>query len=368
MRIALTEIRRRPWRFLRAGAALVFLVLLLLSLGGLTDGLTLNANAALRAQKGDLVVFGADTKLSFIRSRLDPATVQAVRGVGGATEVADFAVALVGSKAEDTSATIPAAVLGTDGAVRGIDRPPGPGDAVVDSSYRDDHGMKVGDTLTLGPAALPVKVVGFVDDTKFLYQAGVWVSPETWRKVVASYRPDAVLTADEAQALVVTAADGSPGAVAALAERIDKATGGATETVTLSEAGLALPGVSQQASTFKGIIGITFLVVGLVVAMFFILLTIEHLPLYGVLKAVGASNGQVATGVVTQAVVVAVSSFAGGLLLALLVGRLLSSTTPFALQTSRMVSVGVGVVVVSVLGSLVSLRRVVKVDPVSVIG
>jgi putative ABC transport system permease protein len=132
--------------------------------------------------------------------------------------------------------------------------------------------------------------------------------------------------------------------------------------------GLALPGVSQPASTFKGIIGITFLVVGLVVAMFFILLTIEHLPLYGVLKAVGASNGQVATGVVTQAVVVAVSSFAGGLLLALLVGRRLSSTTPFALQASRMVSVGVGVVVVSVLGSLVSLRRVVKVDPVSVIG
>jgi putative ABC transport system permease protein len=110
VRIALTEIRRRPGRFLRAGAALVFLVLLLLSLGGLTDGLTLNANAALRAQKGDLVVFGADTKLSFIRSRLTPATVQAVRGVGGATEVADFAVALVGSKAEDTSATIPAPV------------------------------------------------------------------------------------------------------------------------------------------------------------------------------------------------------------------------------------------------------------------
>ena len=139
-------------------------------------------------------------------------------------------------------------------------------------------------------------------------------------------------------------------------------------TVTLTEAGLALPGVSQQASTFRGIIGVTFLVVGLVVAMFFILLTIEHLPLYGVLKALGASNGQVATGVVTQAVVVALSSFVGGLLLALLVGRLLSSGTPFVLEAGRMVSVGAGVLVVSVLGSLVSLRRVVRVDPVSVIG
>ena len=39
MKVALLELRRRPWRFAPAVIALVLLTLLLLVLGGLLDGL-----------------------------------------------------------------------------------------------------------------------------------------------------------------------------------------------------------------------------------------------------------------------------------------------------------------------------------------
>jgi putative ABC transport system permease protein len=125
--------------------------------------------------------------------------------------------------------------------------------------------------------------------------------------------------------------------------------------------------VSQQASTFRAIIGTTFFVVGLVVALFFVLLTIEHLPLFAVLKALGASDRQVTGGVVVQAIAVAVGAGLIGLAVSFGLGLLLSSVTPFTFTISRAVQVLVGVVLVSVLGSLVSLRRVRRVEPASVI-
>jgi putative ABC transport system permease protein len=360
---------RRPARFVRAGAALVVLVMLLVVLGGLTDGLTLGANAAFRAQTGQLVVFSDGARLSLLRSRIDAEVADEVAATEGVEAVRPLGVALVGATRDTdgdrSDESIPAAVLATTGGVDGIDATPADGTAVVDSEFRDE-GVQVGDTLALGPTGVPVEVAGFIDDTSYLYQLGVWTSPETWRIVLAEVRPDAVFTDDQSQGLVIDAPGLDAEELEELAQRIDDATG-TTETVTVEEAGLALPGVSQQASTFRAIIGTTFFVVGLVVALFFVLLTIEHLPLFAVLKALGASDRQVTGGVVVQAVAVAVGAGLIGLAVSFGLGLLLSSVTPFTFTLSRAVQVLVGVVLVSVLGSLVSLRRVRRVEPASVI-
>ena len=53
---------------------------------------------------------------------------------------------------------------------------------------------------------------------------------------------------------------------------------------------------------FTSIIGTTFVVAGIVVALFFALLTIERAGLLGVLKAVGASSRTLVAGLTLQAV------------------------------------------------------------------
>jgi putative ABC transport system permease protein len=365
VRLPLLEMWRRPARFVRAGAALVVLVMLLVVLGGLTDGLTLGANAAFRAQTGQLVVFSDDARLSLLRSRVEAEVADEVAELEGVEAVRPLGVALVGATREGEGESIPAAVLATTGGVEGIDEAPAEGTALVDAGFADE-GVEVGDTLELGPTGVPVEVAGFVGDSSYLYQLGVWTSPATWRTVLAEVRPDAVFTPEQSQAIVLDAPGLDDAELEGLAERIDEATG-TTETVTVEEAGLALPGVTQQASTFRAIIGTTFFVVGLVVALFFVLLTIEHLPLFAVLKALGASDRQVTGGVVVQAMAVAVGAGVIGIAVSFGLGVLLSSVTPFTFTVSRAVQVLVGVVVVSVIGSLVSLRRVRRVEPASVI-
>jgi len=149
---------------------------------------------------------------------------------------------------------------------------------------------------------------------------------------------------------------------------IDEATGGVTSTLTIDEAVQALPGIEEQNSTFTAIIYVTLFVAGLVMALFFALLTLERIGLYGMLKAIGGSTGQIFAGVVAQAVLVSLVSFSLGAALTLLLSRLLPAQIPLALVPSRAVQIVISLVVMSVLGAAVSLRRVIRVEPASSIG
>lgn len=366
MRIALTELRRRPGRFAPAGIALVLLTLLLLVLGGLLDGLYNGSTGALRAQPGELLTYSSDAKLSVIRSRIDPATIAEVKQVPGVEQVGGLGAALLGAQVPGQSDDASVALFGYELAPTGVPSPPQhDGDVYADRSLKA-YGVKPGQTLLLGPNHYPVQVLGWVDDVNFLLQGGLWGNADTWRAVLASARPDAVLAPGTFQVLTVaTAAGADPVEVAAA---IDVATGGATRTVTRAQAVNSLPGIEQQQSTFNSIIYTTFFVAALVVALFFALLTLERIGMYAVFKAMGASSRQIFLQVVSQAVVITLISFVVGALLALAASFAIPPQVPIQLTAGRGAEVVVGLIVMSAIGSALSLRRVVKVDPASAIG
>lgn len=366
MKLALLELRRRPWRFAPAVIALVLLTGLLLTLGGLLDGLYNGFTGALRAQPGQLLTYASDAKLSLIRSRIDPATTAQIQRVPGVGEVGGLGTVLLGAKVPGQATEASVALFGYQLAPQGVPAPPDKtGDVYADTSLKA-YGVQEGQTLLLGPKRYPVSVVGWVSDTNFLLQGGLWGTVDTWRGVLGSARPDQVLTPGTYQALTIsTAAGADPVQIAAA---IDVATGGKTQTVTRTVAIDSIPGITQQRSTFNAIIDTTFFVAALVVALFFILLTIERVGMYAVFKAVGASSGQLFGQVVLQAVVLAVLSFVVGALLAVTLGSVIPPQVPLQLSARRAVEVAVGLVVMSALGSALSLRRVVRIDPATAIG
>lgn len=367
MRLGLTELRRKPLRFAIAGSSLVLLSVLLLFLGGLLDGLFIGSTGLLRSQKGQLIVFSSDAKDSLIRSRIDPDVRAQVESVEGVAATGGLGVALVGGEVAGEQDLVNLSVTAFQLPVDGMpaDVPLAADEALADRSL-EAYGVHVGDTVLVGSDKTPITVTGWVEDTNYLQQGGFFVRPDTWRQVLAASRPDSNLPPDTFQALVVEVADGSD--VAAVAAAIDVATGGATSTLTADEAVQALPGIKEQNSTFSAIIYVTLFVAGLVVALFFALLTLERIGLYSVLKAIGASSRQIFGGVVVQAVVVALVSFLLGGVLMWLVTLVLPAEIPVALVPARAVQIAVGLVVMSALGAAVSLRRVVRVDPASAIG
>jgi putative ABC transport system permease protein len=366
MRLALREMRRRPGRFLTSTVVLVLIAMLLMLLGGLLDGLISRATSAVAAQRADLVVFSSTAEQSFLRSRITSEQreqVESVRGVRrvGGLGVTQLAARVPGNGVRDLADV---ALFGYQIAPSGVLRPPGDGEVYADRVLEAD-GVEVGQTLRLGAAGSPVVVIGWVDYTSYSGAGGLWASAPTWRQVQNANRPASSLGPDVWQVLVVQTA-GDPDAVA---RRIDAATQGATETASKQEASDAIGGVRQQRTVFNQIIGVTIVIAVVVVGLFFALLTVERVALYGVLKAIGARSSSLLGGVILQAVIVAcVAALVGGAVAVVFDMLIPAGALPYQLLPSRLVISAVAIVVAAVVGSAFSLRRVLRVDPASAIG
>ena len=82
--------------------------------------------------------------------------------------------------------------------------------------YASEAAVEVGDTIELGPAHTPVRIVGTASDTNYLLQGAVWVNLHTWRSVQNANRPDAAVADGVVQALVVQGGPGTGKTVVAL--------------------------------------------------------------------------------------------------------------------------------------------------------
>jgi putative ABC transport system permease protein len=369
VRLALRELRRRPGRFAVATVILTLIALLLMFLGGLLDGLLAASTGAYRAQDADLIVYSADARESLVRSRITAAQRDAVEDADGVGSVGGLGSVQLGARqgdpmARDLLATV---LFGYELAPDGLpDDPPAAGTVIADASLEAD-GVEEGTTLLLGPDRSPVEVVGFADDTRYSGQGSLWGSLDTWREVTQANRPGEVLDDGVVQALVVRTAGAAPAGT--VADSVEAATDDTTTALTLSAAIEALPGVSQQRTTFNQIIGVTLVIGLVVVGLFFALITVERTALYGILKAVGASSATLFAGVVTQAVAVTLVASAVGVGASLVLDAAIPpGAIPYLATPTRLAASAALLVLAAVVGAAFSLRRVLRVDPASAIG
>jgi putative ABC transport system permease protein len=361
--LALKELRRRPGRFATATVIITLIAILLMFLGSLLDGLIQSSTGAIRAQNADAIVYSSTAQASFPRSRIDVDLRRQIEALPGVDEVGGIGLVQLGARVPGNGPRDLAnvALFGYELAPDGVPEPPAEGEAYADEVLEAD-GVEVGMTLLVGPARTPVEVIGFVSDTSFNGQGGLWASEATWRNALSANRPDAQLSDGVWQALVVRGDDD-------VTDRIDVATSGATDSYTISEAVNAIPGVEEQQGTFNQIIGVTIAVALVVIGLFFALLTVERLSLYGVLKALGAKSLTIFGGLMVQAVVVTlIASTVAGVLVVLLDLVIPPGSIPISVSAGSILSSAALLLLAAAVGCSFSLRRVLKVDPASAIG
>lgn len=372
MKLALAEMRRNGGRYASIIAALVLIVFLVVVLNALADGLYYGSTGAIRRSGADLYVFSKDGRKQLARSSLPASAAAAVAGVPGVAQVGQVGV-LQGAGQAPTG-TIDVAVIGY---VPG--RPGGPSrsvagrlpladepfTAVADTSLRDE-GVGLGDQITFAGSTKPITIVGFTSDSRYELQPTLWTTIDTWRSVRNEARPEFAGRQDDVQAIAVALDGGSPPERTAAA--IDAALGSTTQTITRDAAVLALPGVEQQKSTFDQIIGTTYAVAAIVIALFFALITLEKRTQLAVLKAVGASSRYLATGILVQSVIISIVGLAVGIVLSRALEVVLPSTVPVTFRTATTLTVAVGTLVTGILGAAFSFRRVARIDPATALG
>lgn len=371
MRLALAEVLRRRGRWVAIIGAVAFIVFLVLVLAALADGLFIGATGALRSGDSDALVYASDGRRSLVRSELPTSDLLTVAAVEGVADAGALGVLLTTATTGPDSFDI--AVMGhlpghAGEPTRLVEgRRPELGEPSVglaDVSLRVE-GVLLGDSVTFTGSSQPVEVVGFVEDAQYLLASTIWVPLETWEALRFELRPETIGLGSVVQAFPILVEEGTD--VGTVAAAVDSALT-STETVTTEEAILSLPGVEQQQSTFTAIIVVSFVVVAIVIALFFALITLEKRGQFAILKAIGSTNRFLLQGVLVQALLATVAGYVLGLGLSRLLVLVLPATVPVTFLPSTALSLFLATIGMGAVGALFSFRRIVRIDPASALG
>ena len=338
---------------------------LVLMINGLGIGLNEQAGSALRNFDADAIAYSDAAGLSVIRSELSQEQVDRIAADSGAEAATPLGYVAANYRTSD-GLVRSAAFLGFDvgsfaepDVVRGRMLTAADNDGLLaDRGLLRRAGLEVGDTvtITLRLTAREFQIIGETNEGAFFFQPSVYVLRSTWQELKYGERND-----------------GGPVASIVLLQGDDLAgkSGEGWEAVSKSVAFANIEGVSGQQSTIQALRAFGYIIGGLVIGVFFYVLTLQKIGQIGVLKAVGASSFFLFRQVVVQVMVIAIAGVAIAVPLAWFTNELIKQSTspvPISFTNGTFITTSVLLVVMALVGAMFSGRQVARVDPIIALG
>ncbi len=364
MRFALGEIRRAKLRFallIGAVALLLFLILFQQTLAGSLLG---QFTGGLEHQSASVLVYNADARRSVDGSRVLPDQVAAVAQVDGVAASGpigegSFSARLETGEVRDT--TIFGYELDEPGAPTTLSEGhlPTADDEAVASSQDAGAGYGIGDRVTIVPGDRVVTVVGIADDIQFNVQPTLFVSYATYEDLVVATNPDATGVLPNLVGVEPATGVEPVALAAAIADQVD-----GVDALDRDTAVASLPGVSSIQQSFGIILGLAFIVVILLTGFFFLIITVQKTSSLTLLRAVGASSWFLLGNLLVQVLIVIGLAILVAIPLTVLAVQGASSAEFSAtVEPNVVIGTSIAMLVLGVVASIGSMRRVAKVDP-----
>ena len=347
--------RRAMLAVFGVGAAFV----LVLVLDGIFNGAMNQVTAYIRHSPADVFVAQRNVKtMHMTASALPPSTLNDVRAVDGVAW-AD-GLRFTSSTVNVGTNSLLTYVLGYDtatarGGPRRIarGRPPGPGQAVIDSTAADELGVAVGDVVRI--LGQPFSISGLSTGGTNIVNTSVFITSDDFAKLRGP-----------TYAYILVGARGDT-AVSVLEHRLQRAL---PQTTVMSRSEFAAQEAnvvrSMAADVMAIMTAIGFLIALALIGLTLFTSTISKQREYGVLKALGANTRRLSAIVIAQAAWTVALALVVAVALSLAIGRAIGALTPnleVDVQLGSIVRTSVSALVIGSLAALLPLRRVTRVDP-----
>lgn len=369
MRLAFAEIQRARLRFGLLTLATSLIMMLILFLAAISGALIGSLTGAISGMDADVLVYSDTARGNLQGSRLSRESFDRVSSVPGVAQVGAVALTMA-------SAQLPPAAsnraTGSDLQVIGINPgkpgmpsglrqgrlPVRPSEAAVDIS-----GSAIGDTIRVGVASQPLEVVGLLSGAQFAATPTAYTTLETFDQLSRAANPQAPFIPINAVAVRL-----APGANPTDVVRQIGLTVPGTTAYTIAAAVDAIPGVDAVSQTFTILVSLAFVVGVVIVGFFFLILTVQKLKPFTLLRAIGTSTAQLAFSVGVQVCAVVVTAGALAIILTLLALRGIATGIPVSLNPAVASATVTAVLAASLVASLFSIRRISSIDPAAATG
>jgi putative ABC transport system permease protein len=346
----------------------------------LSEGLAKGNREYLEKIDADLLVFQANTDLSFQSSRIANSKLRQIQRVEGVSEVGPVGLSNVSIVFEDGRESLKVNLMGVEPGQPG--EPPviagsslgsrRAGEVVIDENVAKERDLKPGDPLIIKSLVgadeefYDLGVVGVSDSQKYFVQPSIFVPIQVWDEV----RPKSEQEARGKSELVFNIAAvqlEDPTDWQQMAQRLEQQVSG-IEAVDRKTAYEATPGYTQQRDTLTTQRVFTLLIGVLVIGGFFQIQTLQKIAQVGMLKAIGASNRIVISAALIQIILVNVYGVTVGALGTYALVQRFPSNIPVSFQGTVVVGAIVSLLLIGPLSGLLSVRTLLKAEPLTALG
>ncbi|KJB86134.1 ABC transporter permease [Paenibacillus sp. E194] len=363
MFLAIREMKHAKSRFMLIGLIMVLVACLTFIVSGLANGLSAATTSAIKEMNADYLVFQADSDNKLNRSSLKEEKLDEIRTQEGVTAAAPLIQTMLTVASEQADKKVDVALFAiehnsilmpkvTEG--RSLSGSGGH-EVVVDASLKA-KGVKLGDTLRIKDTDAVLKVVGFAEHQSISHMPVVFMDMDGLKSLMTSLDQ----RMPHLNAVAVTGDEAIKQTLTGKVEGIQLA--------TKQEALKGIPGYKEEQSSLSMMLSFLVVIAAFVQAVFFYVITLQKTNQFGVLKAIGASTSYLATNLIGQVALLAIVSVALSIGLTFGMTSMFPDTMPFELGVGVLAPYSALLIGVSIVGALLSLRRIAKVDAIEAIG
>lgn len=358
MFLALEEMKQNKLRYSLILGLLFLISYLVFFLSALAYGLIQENKSAIDKWEANSILLSSDANQSLAASRFDAKTIEKVEGnylallaqkstVGWSKENPSqddkVKISLFGIKTNEFLA--PTISKGREISAAN--------EVVVDISLAEDGDYQIGEEIKLADTDETLTIVGYTTDSRFSVAPVVYVDFDKFQQVVYGD----------------TLSDG----VAYTNAIVSKNTITSYDSNTLENLSIAdfienLPGYKAQNLTFAFMIGFLIIISSIVIGIFIYVLTSQKIQIFGLMKIQGLSNFYISKSVLVQTFLLSFLGTFLGFLGTWLSSLLLPSSVPFENNWLFYGVIALAMIFFAVFGAVFSIRSVVKVDPLKMLG
>ncbi|QED46846.1 ABC transporter permease [Cytobacillus dafuensis] len=339
MNIAWKEMKKNKARFLILGSIVFLVSLLTLIISGLANGLSQDNAALIKDLPDGQFYMTKDSDQTYTLSKIDSNVQDKVLAKEKDAAAFSIQMGFVNDSADKQQSVV--FVTSTESELfENVKK----GEIVLDSSMKD-KGIKVGDVLTNNQYSGEFTVKGFVDQKKFSHAPVAFINMEDYKEM---YRTE------EMQMLFVPGED-SPQTVDGL------------QAFSKKEFLDTIPSYSAEQMSLNMIVWFLVVISGMLFAIFFYMMNVQKIGLYGILKAIGVKTSALFKMMWTQMLFITVIALSLSIALSQVFNKIAPEGMPFHLTPDTTVKLSIVFLIIGFIGATLSGMQIKKVEPLQAI-
>jgi len=374
MFIAIRDLMFAKGRFLMMGTVVALVSFLVIILSGLSSGLVKANISGLMALPATHVAFEWTDHPSYRNTMVERYMWEGWQDADGVEVAEPMGHTVFNARTEDDKpieialwGIVPDSMI--EPTVTRGEQLAGRESGVIVSRDLVDEGVKIGQTITLDRVLTELVVVGIVDESRNIGHLPIIYAPlRKWQEATygppggpppGEKLPDIVF--DFVSVVMLQLEDGVD--VAGLDED--------NETITMDrlEYYAASTGYTSEVRSVQMIQSLLFVISAVVIGAFFSIWTIQRTKEIGLVKALGASNWYLLRDALGQAFLLIAAGTLVGSAFSLWFSQIVADTElPFMLQPNTLIGAIVSLLIAGLVGALMSVNRITRVDPIIALG